>query len=88
MVDGTPEVHSLAGNPDHHLVQVPSVARARAAPPQPPRDHRSELQHPAPDGFVGDIEPTLGEEILDVSVAEREAQVSQTACWMTTGGSR
>ena len=39
------------------------------------RDHRSELQNPAPNGFVGDIEPTLGKEILDVSVAEREAQV-------------
>ena len=30
---------------------------------------------PAPDGFVGEIEPALGEQILDVSVAEREAQV-------------
>ena len=40
-----------------------------------PRDHRSELLHPAPNGFVGDVEPALGEEILDVSVAEREAQV-------------
>jgi hypothetical protein len=37
--------------------------------------HRSELQHPAPDGFVGDVEPTFREEILYVSVAEREAQV-------------
>ena len=32
-------------------------------------------QHPAPNGFVGNVEPALGEEILDVSVAEREAQV-------------
>jgi hypothetical protein len=42
---------------------------------KPPGDHRSELQHPAPDGFVGDVEPTFDKEILDVSVAEREAQV-------------
>jgi hypothetical protein len=33
------------------------------------------LQHPAADGFIGDVRPTLGQEILDVSVAEREAQV-------------
>ena len=33
------------------------------------------LQQPAPDGLLGDVEPTLGEEILYVSVAEREAQV-------------
>ena len=58
VVDGTPEVHSLAGNPDHHLVQVPSVARAKTAQSQPPREHRTELQHPAPDGFIGDVEPT------------------------------
>src|SRR5882757_1091066 len=29
----------------------------------------------AADGFIGDVRPTLGQEILDVSVAEREAQV-------------
>jgi hypothetical protein len=31
--DGTPEVHPLAGDPDNHLVQVPSIAWARTAPP-------------------------------------------------------
>jgi hypothetical protein len=33
VVDGTPEVHPLAGDPNNHLVQVPSIARARTAPP-------------------------------------------------------
>jgi hypothetical protein len=33
VVDSTPEVHPLAGDPHHHLVQVPSVARARTASP-------------------------------------------------------
>ena len=75
VIDGTPEIHPPAGNPNHHFIQVPSIAWAGAAPPQPPRDHRAELQHPAPDGFVGNVEPALGEEILDVSVAERKAQV-------------
>jgi hypothetical protein len=48
----------------------------------------SSLQHPASDGFVGDVEPTLGEQILHVSVAQRKGQESHTACWMTTGGKR
>jgi hypothetical protein len=39
---------ALAGDPDHHLVQIPSVARPRTTPSRPPRDHRSEFQHPAP----------------------------------------
>jgi predicted glycosyltransferase len=33
VIDGTPEVHPLAGDPDHHLVQMPSVARPGTAPP-------------------------------------------------------
>jgi hypothetical protein len=72
VVNGTPEVHPLACDPDHHFVQVPPVARATAAPSKPSRDHRSELHHPAADGLVGDVEPTLGEEFLYVAIAERE----------------
>ena len=75
MVDGPPQVHPFASDPHHHPVQVPLVARARTAPSQPPRDHRSELQHPAPDGSVRDIETTAAKEILDVSIAESETQV-------------
>jgi hypothetical protein len=75
VVNGTPEVHLLAGDPDHHFVQVPSVARATAAPSKPSRDHRSKLQHPASDGLIGYVEPAVREEILDVSIAEHERQV-------------
>jgi hypothetical protein len=32
VIDGTPEVHPLAGDPNNHLVQVPSIARAGTAP--------------------------------------------------------
>ena len=32
MVDGTPQVHPLAGDADHHLIQMPSVARPRTTP--------------------------------------------------------
>jgi hypothetical protein len=39
------------------------------------RDYRSEFQHPTPDGFIADTEPPLGEEFLDVAIAQREAQV-------------
>jgi hypothetical protein len=54
---------------------MPPVARARTLAPKPSRDYRSKFQHPASDGFVGEVEPTLGKEILDVSIAEREAQI-------------
>jgi len=34
-----------------------------------------EFQHPAPHRFVGDVEPSLGEEFLDIAVAQREAEI-------------
>jgi hypothetical protein len=52
-----------------------------SSPAPPPLAHegiafaRSELQDPGADGFVGYVEPTLGEELVHVSKAEREAQV-------------
>src|SRR5271169_4749109 len=54
---------------------MPSVTRARAPSPQPFRHRRSELQHPAADRFIGNIEPTLGKEILHVAVARGEAKI-------------
>src|SRR5436190_20193605 len=33
VVDGTPKVHPLAGDPNDHLVQVPSIARSGTALP-------------------------------------------------------
>ena len=61
VIDGAPEVHPLAGNPDHHLVEVPSIARAWATPPQLSCNPGAEFQNPAPHRFVGDIEPSLGQ---------------------------
>src|ERR1700694_3644881 len=34
VIDGAPQVHPFASNPDHHLVEVPSIARPWAPPPQ------------------------------------------------------
>jgi len=53
---------------------MPSVAWPRATPAQPSGYHRSELQHPTPHRFVGEVEPTLGEQFLDIAVAQDEAK--------------
>ena len=47
MIDRPPEIHPLAGDPNDHLFEMPPVAWPRAAPSQPSRDYRSELEHPA-----------------------------------------
>ena len=79
VVDGTPQIHLLARDPDDHFVEMPAIARSRTARSQAPRDRRSEFEHPAPYRFVGNVEPTLGEEVLNVSIAQREAQATQRA---------
>ena len=38
-------------------------------------EHRPELQHPSPDRLVGEVQPALGEQILDIAEAQREAKV-------------
>ena len=43
--------------------------------PQPARNERAEFQHPAPDCFVREVEPTFGKELLNVAVAQGEAHI-------------
>src|SRR5689334_10603582 len=54
---------------------MPAIAWLRAPPAQPAGDYGPELQHPAPHRFVGDLDPTLGEQFLDVAVAQGEAEI-------------
>ena len=70
VIDGAPEIRPLAGDAHHHLVQMPAIARPRATLAQPSRDRGTELQHPAPHRFVGDIEPSFGQRFLDIAVAQ------------------
>jgi len=54
---------------------VPDRARPCSASSKLASEERPELEHPAPDRLVGDLEPTLGEQVLDVAKAQREAKV-------------
>ena len=40
-----------------------------------PGEQRPELQDPSPDCLIGDIQPALGQQILDIAEAEGEARV-------------
>ena len=75
VIDGTPQIHPLAGDPHHHLVEMPAIARPRATPTQPSCDRGTELQHPAPHRFVGDVKPSFGQQLLDIAVAQGEAEI-------------
>jgi hypothetical protein len=75
MVDGTPEIHPLAGDAHHHLVEMLAIARSRVTLAQPSCDHGTEFQHPAPYGLVGDLKPALGQQFLDIAVAQGNAEI-------------
>src|SRR5271166_2323510 len=75
VVDGTPQIHPLADDPNHHLVEMPAIARPRATLAQPSRDRGTELQNPAPHRFVGDVEPSVGQQLLDIAIAQGEAEI-------------
>src|SRR5580704_18417821 len=75
VVDGAPQVHPLAGNANHHLVEVPPVARAWAAPSQLTCDPGPEFQNPAPHRFIRNLQAALGEELPDVAVAQCEPEI-------------
>jgi hypothetical protein len=63
MVDGAPQVHSPAGNADHHLVEMPARARAGALAPQFARDNRTKFQDPTPNRLMGKVETALRQEL-------------------------
>src|SRR6266481_2395174 len=52
-----------------------SVARAWAAPSQLSCDPGPEFQNPAPHRFIGNLQAALGEELLDVAVAQGEPEI-------------
>ena len=55
--------------------------------------HRPELQDPSPHRFIGDIQPTLGEQIFDVAIAEGETHIEPNGVpdnhgWKLVAGKR
>src|SRR5207248_1717668 len=75
VIDGAPQVHPFAGDANHHLIEVPPVARSWAAPSKPAGEPGPELQNPPPHRFIGNLEASLGEEFLHVAVAQGEAKI-------------
>ena len=69
VIDGTPQIHLLACDPDNHFVEMPAIARSRTARSQASRDRRSEFEHPAANALVGDVEPAFGKQLFDIAIA-------------------
>jgi hypothetical protein len=69
VVDGTPQIHVLACDPDDYFVEMPAIARPRTAPSQVPRDCRSEFEHPTANALLGEVKAALGKQLVDIAIA-------------------
>jgi hypothetical protein len=72
MVDSAPKVAELAVDLHEHLIQVPAPLRIAAHRRDPllsdlGGEHRAKPVPPEPDGLVADVDPALGQQILDIA---------------------
>ena len=74
-VHGTPDVQLSAVDEQRYFVEMPPSVRPRPSSSQLARNDPAELQSPAADRLVGHIDAPLGEDILDVAVAQSEAEI-------------
>ena len=57
------------------FVQMPGRVGFGSAFAQVRCDHRPKMVHPAPDGFIGDHDPVLRQQIFDVAEAQAETKI-------------
>ena len=50
-------------------------AIVRVLPPQTASDRRSEFEHPTANALVGNVEPALGKQLLNIAIAQAEPEV-------------
>ena len=74
-VDRSPKIHLPAADLYKHLVQMPTIIRSWPEVSEPLCIAVSELENPTTHSLVGDFEAALGQQILDVSEAQREAAI-------------
>src|SRR5436190_4340662 len=75
MINRAPQVHMPASDPDDHFVEMPAITWSRTAPSQSPGDRRSEFEHPTANALVGNVEPALGKQLLNIAIAQAEPEV-------------
>src|SRR6516165_3062058 len=75
LVDSTPQVMTFAIDCEKHLIEMPFVPWLGASTLQPIRIILPKLQTPLADGFMGDVDAALKQELLHVAIAQGEAIV-------------
>ncbi len=80
VIDGAPEIVLLPVDLHENVVEVPApiaerTHRLNAVPPDPSRENRPETVPPEPHRLVRDVDPALVQQVLDVSLGQRVADI-------------
>lgn len=68
-------MHALAIDQHRHLVKMPAGVGSWSRSSEPAGVGCAELQHPAPDSLIRNVDLTLEKEILDISKAQWELEI-------------
>src|SRR5271169_2876435 len=75
VIHGTPQKHSLAGDPHNYFVEMPSHGRRRPRLAQVLGKQPSEFLRPAADRLIAHIDAALSHEIFDIPKAQGEPEI-------------
>jgi hypothetical protein len=85
-IDGTPQVDQPAIDFDEYLVKVPSGMRLGPASSKVSCDHGTEVFHPATHRLIGNDDPALSQQVLDIAKAEAEPGIEPDGLLNDHGG--
>src|SRR5205085_11769317 len=74
-IDRPPQPEALAVDLEQHLVAVPFVTWPRPSLAQPSCEGRAKRVAPLPNALVTDDQTAFGEQVLDITQAQVEAEV-------------
>ena len=77
LIHRSPQITTLPSDREEELVNVPDVPQSSLLSSQRAGIVRAKLAALSPDGFVGDENTSLGEQVLDITETEREPMVQK-----------
>jgi hypothetical protein len=74
-IHGAPQIHVPAIDRDEHLIKMPAWVCGWMRSPELSGIGDDKLYAPAANSFIGDIDATLGQQILDIPKAQRKSEI-------------
>jgi hypothetical protein len=75
VINGSPKPHPFAANLHNHFVQMPAARWLGPGSPQILSEVATKFQTPTSDGLVANVDPALGQHLLDIAKAQGEPEI-------------